>query len=277
MEMEGTMNTSAKSAGRPLAVVTGASSGIGRQLAEQFAQHGFDLVVAAEDQDILQAAKELEAQGAQVTPVQTDLSEYAGVERLVGELRSVGRPVEAVAINAGVGVGGDFARQTDLQDELRLIALNVISSVHLAKRVLPDMVARRSGKLLFTSSIAATAPGPWEATYAASKAFLYSFSEAIRHELRDSGVTVTALLPGPTDTEFFDRAGMQDTKVAQMEKSDPADVAREGFEALMAGKDHVVAGSLRDKVQAKAGKPMSETVKAKMHGSMSEPGSGEKS
>ena len=261
----------------PLAVVTGASSGIGQELARQFAQHGYDLIVAAEDEGIVDAARELGREGVHVTPVQADLAEYDGVEKLVEEVRSAGRPVEAVAINAGVGVGGDFARQTDLQDELRLISLNVTSSVHLAKRVLPDMVARRSGKVLFTSSIAGTAPGPYEAAYAASKAFLFSFSEAIRHELRDTGVTVTALLPGPTDTEFFDRAGLQDTKVATMKKSDPADVAREGFEALMAGKDQVVAGHLRDKVQAKAGKPMPETAKAKMHGSLAEPGSGTQS
>lgn len=265
------------STGHPLAVVTGASNGIGLELARQFGQHGFDLVVAAEDDGISPAAQELAAENVKVTPVQTDLAEYDGVEKLVERVRADGRPVAAVAVNAGVGVGGDFARDTDLQDELRLIALNVTSSVHLTKRLLPEMVARGSGKVLFTSSIAATSPGPWEAAYAASKAFLYSFSEAIRHELRDTGVTVTALLPGPTETEFFERAGMQDTRVATMDKSDPADVARDGFEALMAGKHSVVSGALRDKMQATAGKSMPEPAKAKMHGAQSKPGSGKSS
>jgi uncharacterized protein len=136
---------------------------------------------------------------------------YEGVEELYASLR--GRAPDAVAINAGVGVGGDFARQTDLADELRLISLNVTSSVHLAKRVLQEMIPRHAGKILFTSSIAATMPGPYEATYAASKAFLHSFGEAIRHELRDTGITITTLMPGPTETEFFERAGLQNTKL----------------------------------------------------------------
>jgi short-subunit dehydrogenase len=206
-------------------------------------------------------------------PVRTDLADYAGVEELYAALR--GRTPDAVAINAGVGVGGDFARQTDLADELRLISLNVTSSVHLAKRVLADMVRRNAGKILFTSSIAATMPGPYEATYAASKAFLLSFSEAIRYELRDTGITITALMPGPTDTEFFERAGLQDTKLGSSDKKDdPADVARQGFEALMDGQDKVVAGSSKNKVQAGASRVLPQTTGAKMHGSMSEPGSG---
>ncbi|XVQ10474.1 SDR family NAD(P)-dependent oxidoreductase [Spirillospora sp. CA-255316] len=179
------------------------------------------------------------------------------------------------AFNAGVGVSGDFARDTELADELRLMDLNVRSAVHLAKRVLRDMAARGEGRVLFTSSIAATGPGPFQATYAASKAFLYSFSEALRHELRETGVTVTALLPGPTDTDFFERAGLQDTRLGQMDdKDDPAQVARQGFEALMAGKEHVVAGSVRNKVQAGASKIAPETAKARLHGKLTEPGSG---
>ena len=181
-----------------------------------------------------------------------------------------------MAINAGVGVGGDFARDNDLPDELNLINLNITGAVHLARRVLPDMIARGAGRLLFTSSIAASAPGPYHATYAASKAFLLSFAEAIRYELRDTGVTVTALMPGPTDTEFFERAGMHGTKLMdQTRKDDPAEVAREGFEALMAGKDHVVVGSLKNKTQVAAGRVMPETAKAKMQAGETKPGSGE--
>src|SRR5919202_5118212 len=157
---------------RHLAVVTGASSGIGYQLAKQFAEHGYDLVVAAEDPGIATAARDFESLGVRAEPVQVDLATAAGVERLYETARAGARPIDAAALNAGVGVSGDFARETDLNDELRLINLNVISQVHLAKRVLQDMVPRGEGRLLFTSSIAATMPGPWEARYAASKAFL---------------------------------------------------------------------------------------------------------
>jgi uncharacterized protein len=261
--------------GRPLAVVTGASSGIGRALAVQFAENGYDLVVAAEDDRIEPVARTLARNGAQAIPVQANLATFDGVEDLYRAIQDAGRP-DAVALNAGVGVGGDFARDNDLADELRLIGLNVTGAVHLARRVLPDMIAAGRGGLLFTSSIAATAPGPYHATYAASKAFLLSFAEAVRYELRDTGVTVTTLMPGPTDTEFFDRAGLQGTKLREeTAKDDPAEVAREGFEALMAGKDHVVAGSVKNKVQAASGRVLPETAKAATQARMTEPGSGQ--
>jgi short-subunit dehydrogenase len=263
------------STARPLAVVTGASSGIGYELAKQFASNGFDLVIAAEDPAIEEAARTLRGLGAQVHSVRIDLATYDGVEQLHRLIESTGRPVDSVAINAGVGVSGDFARDTDLHDELNLINLNVTSSVHLAKRVLAGMAERGHGRILFTSSIAATMPGPFLATYAASKAFLLSFAEAIRNELKDTGVTVTALMPGPTDTEFFDRADMLDTRVGASEsKDDPESVARVGFEALMAGKDHVVAGSVKNRLQTAAAKVMPETAKAALHRKQSEPGSG---
>ncbi len=258
--------------GRPLAVVTGASSGIGYELAHVFAQEGYDLVIAAEDDGIVTAAGSLRQRGVAAEPVQTDLATYEGVEALYASLR--GRPPAVVALNAGVGVSGDFARDNDLAADLALIDLNVKSTVHLAKRVLQDMLAAGSGKLLFTSSIAARMPGPYEATYSASKAFILSFGEAIRHELRDTGITVTVLMPGPTETNFFDRAGMQDTKLGAMEdKDDPRDVAREGFEALMADKDLVVPGAVRNRLRAQAGKALPDVLGAKMHGQISEPGS----
>jgi uncharacterized protein len=259
---------------RPFAVITGASSGIGLELARQFAQHGFDVLVAAEDNAIATAAAQLSNEAdVSVHSVQTDLATFDGVEQLYQAIRSDGRPVDAIAINAGRGAGGDFTRDTDLRDELNIIDLNVTSTVHLAKRVLPDMVARRSGKVLFTSSVASTMPGTYQAVYNASKSFVQSFAEAIRNELKDTGVTVTALMPGPTDTEFFDRADMQDTKVGAGEKDDPAQVARQGFDALMEGKDHVVAGSFKNKVQAVAAKVIPDTAKAQMHRRMAEPGS----
>jgi short-subunit dehydrogenase len=194
---------------RPLAVVTGASSGIGRELARQFADNGFDLVVAAEDEELAQVAIDLERAGAEVRAEQVDLATREGVERLAAAIAATDRPVAAAALNAGVGVSGRFD-EIDLADDLRLMELNVVSTVHLAKRLVPAMLQRGEGRLLFTASVAATMPGPYYATYAASKSFVHSFAEAIRHELKDTGVTVTSLMPGPTDTEFFERAGMQD-------------------------------------------------------------------
>jgi short-subunit dehydrogenase len=260
---------------RPLAVVTGASSGIGYELAKQFAQNGFDLVVTATGATLEEAAQAFKQLGANVETVQADLATYEGVEQLYSKIQSTGRPVDAIAINAGVGVSGDFARETDLKDELNLINLNVVSSVHLAKRVVKEMVARGKGRILFTASIAALMPGPFEAVYAASKAFIHSFAEALRNELKDTGVTVTSLMPGPTETNFFHRADMDDTKAGSSKKDDPAEVAKQGFEALMAGKDSIVAGSLMTKVQS-AVKFVPETISAEMHRKLTEPGSGKK-
>ncbi|HET7787671.1 MAG TPA: SDR family NAD(P)-dependent oxidoreductase [Myxococcales bacterium] len=260
------------SASRPLAVVTGASDGIGYELAKVFAENGFDLVVCAEDPGIAEAAQAFGASGARVESVQADLATFEGNERLFHRIRSLGRRVDALALNAGVGVGGPFI-ETDLRADLDLIGLNVGSTVHLAKRLLPEMVRRGGGRLLITSSIASTMPAPFEATYGASKAFVQSFAQALREELRNSGVTVTALMPGPTETSFFHRAGLDDTKVGAGRKDDAAEVARQGFEAMMAGKDHVVAGSVKNNLEAMGAKVLPETAKAKLHRGLTEPGS----
>jgi len=260
---------------KPLAVVTGASSGIGFELAKELARRGYDLLVAAENVELFDAAGEIQELGAEVTPVQVDLSEYDGVEEFYSRIQAMNRPVDVIAINAGVGVGGDFTRETDLDEELNLIALNVVSTVHLSKRVLKDMVARDSGRVLFTASVASIAPGPFEAVYAASKAFVFSFSEALHNELKDTHITVTALMPGATETNFFHRAGMDDTKIGQEKKDDPAEVAKDGIEALMAGKDRVVAGSFKNKVMVAAG-GMAPASAAQMHREQAEPGSGNK-
>jgi short-subunit dehydrogenase len=260
---------------RPLAVVTGASSGIGFELARQFAEHGYDLIIAAEDEAIDMAARELE-NGTAVEAVRVDLATPDGVERLYAHIRAHGSQLEAVALNAGIGMGGDFATQTDLGQELKLVDLNVRSTVHLAKRVVSDMVRRGNGKLLFTSSIASTMPGTYQAVYNASKSFVQSFALALRAELKDTGVTVTSLMPGPTETEFFERADMMDTKIgASDSKDDPADVARDGFEALMAGKERVVSHSLSTRAQGRLSRLMPDSVKAEMHRKMAEPGSSE--
>jgi len=261
---------------RPFAVVTGASSGIGYELARQFAEHGYDLLICSDQSGIKDAEHALAEFDVVVASIQADLATYDGVEELYNRIREDGRPVAAIAINAGIGVSGDFSLGTDLEDELNLIQLNVVSPVHLAKRVLKDMVREGSGRILFTSSIAGTMPTPFYAVYGASKAFLTSFAQAIRNELKEQPVTITVLMPGATETEFFERAGMEDTKLGVSEKDDPAQVAKEGFEALMAGKDHVVAGSFKNKLQAAAGHVLPDTLVASMHRKQSEPGSANK-
>ena len=263
------------SSSRQFAVVTGGSNGIGYELAKQFAQNGFDLLIAAEPDGLAQAAQDLQSLGAQVETIAVNLAEHDGVHQLYAKIQAAGRPVDAIAINAGVGVGGDF-RETSLDEEINLINLNVISTVHLAKHMVQDMTARGQGRILFTASVASLMPAPFEAVYGASKAFIFSFSEALRNELKDTGVTVTALLPGPTETNFFHRADMDDTTVGQSKKDDPADVAKDGFEALMAGKDKVIAGSLKTKVQGVVAELMQPTASAEMHRKMAEPGSGKK-
>ena len=255
---------------RPLAVVTGASSGIGQSLARQFVAHDFDVVVAAEDAAIDESAASLRTGGANVTAVQTDLTTPSGVDELHRAIVGLGRPIDTIALNAGIGVAGEFVK-TELERDLDLIALNVTSVVHLAKLVLPEMVERGSGRVLITASVASTMPGPYYATYAASKSFLLSFAQAIRHELRNTGVTVTALMPGPTDTRFFVRAGLTDTLAGRGPKDDPDDVARDGFQAMMSGAGHVVAGSLKNKLQTTAAKVLPQGATAALHSLMTRP------
>jgi uncharacterized protein len=262
------MSANQTEAFRPLAVVTGASSGIGYELARKFAQHGYDLVVAAEDPEKLRVAaqslSELDGE-AQVETVQADLSQPDGVQKLYESVQALQRPVDVLAANAGVGVYGEFADETALDEELALINLNVTSQVHLIKLVSHDMLARGDGDILITSSIAGTMPGPRMAVYAASKAFLRSFGQAIRNELKDKGVNVTVLMPGATDTDFFERAEMTDTVVGEAPKQDPEEVAEAAFQALQRKSDHVVPGA-KNKLQASAAKIMTDEAKAKVHG-----------
>ena len=197
---------------KPLAVVTGASSGIGFELAGQFAANGFDLLITAEDEGLGSAAEQLRAADVHVQSVQVDLSTYDGVEQLYAAIVTTGRPVSAAALNAGVGQGGAFL-DTDLADEFRIIDLNIRSTVHLAKRLLTDMVARDDGRVLITSSIASTMPGSFQAVYNASKSFLQSFAQALQNEFKDTQVTITSLMPGPTDTNFFHRSVIDDSKI----------------------------------------------------------------
>ncbi|MEU3401824.1 SDR family NAD(P)-dependent oxidoreductase [Streptomyces filamentosus] len=259
---------------RELAIVTGASSGIGFELARQLADRGYDLIMNSADETRLQpAADEIAARtGAGVQAVAADLRRYEDAERFIAAVTATGRPVAVATLNAGVGEGGAFL-DTDLEDELEIVDLNVRSTVHLAKRLLRSMAAAGCGRMLITSSIASTVPGSYQAVYNASKSFLQSFSQALQNELKDTPVTVTALMPGPTDTDFFRRADMGDTKVGQGEKDDPAQVAEQGLGALFAGKDKVVAGSLKTKAQGMANKILPDSLKAEGHRRMAEPGS----
>jgi uncharacterized protein len=260
---------------RQLAVVTGASSGIGLELAKVFAAEGFDLLIAAEDAELTGALEDLKRSAANVEAHRVDLATEAGVIELYRHIQNTGRPVDALVLNAGIGAGGAFATETALADELKLIDLNVRSTVHLCKLVVADMVERDEGRILFTSSIAATMPGPFQAVYNASKSFVQSFALALRNELKDTGIAITSLMPGATETEFFERAEMEDTEVGAGEKDDPAEVARQGFDALMADKEKVVAGALKNKAQVAAGRVIPDSVKAEKHRQMAEPGSAE--
>jgi short-subunit dehydrogenase len=254
---------------RPLAVVTGASSGIGYELAKLFADDGYDLVVAA-DTPLAEAAQALRQLGAQVDEVQADLSAEDGIQALVGKIGN--RPVDVLAANAGHGLGKGFLDES-FEDILHVINTNITGTVRLAWLLGQRMRDRGQGRILFTGSIAGLMPGSFQAVYNASKAFVDSFSFALRNELKDSGVTVTVLMPGPTDTEFFERAGLMDTKVGQDKKMDPADVAKYGYDAMKRGDGDVVAG-FSNKVQAAMAAMTPQSMLAEQHRKMAEPGSG---
>lgn len=255
-----------------LAVVTGASSGIGYELAKVLADRGYDLVVASAGDRLGSAAQDFRVSGREVTEVNVDLATREGVDALWDKVANLGRPVDVACINAGVGVGGLFA-ETDLEAELNMVQLNCVSTVHLAKHVVRQMKSIGAGKILFTASIAGEMVAPREAVYAATKAFVLSFAHSLRYELKDTGITVTALQPGPTDTDFFHRAGMDDTEVGRKGKSEsqPADVARQGIDALMNGKDHVYAASTKTKLEGMLANIVPGNLKASMHESMARP------
>jgi len=261
---------------RPLALITGASSGIGYELARQFAQDGYDLILTATTQAGLDSAvAELTRDGVQISTVVADLTDYQGVEAVYAAVRGAHRPLAAAALNAGVGLGGYFVNGTDLDREIKMIQLNTVSQVHLTKRLLPDMVAQGAGKLLFTASISGTMPTPYEAVYGATKAFVVSFAEAVKSEVKDSGVTVTLLMPGQVDTNFWPRADMLTNKLGVGEKASPAKVAEEGYQALKEGKDRIVAGLPSSKFIGNVVNNLApDTVKADLHAGQAKPGSG---
>ncbi|MBO0675952.1 SDR family NAD(P)-dependent oxidoreductase [Mycolicibacterium sp. S2-37] len=254
-----------------LALVTGASTGIGFELAKLFATNGYDLVIAADEAQIHVAAQQLSEYGHAVTPVEVDLRSPDGVVELYREATAGGRHLDAAALNAGIGRAGRFV-DGDLADDMSIIDLNVRSTVHLAKLVLRDMADRGSGRVLFTSSTVAAIPGSYQSMYNASKSFVQNFAEALHDEMRGTGVTVTALMPGPVDTRFFDRAKMRNTLIGGvLPKDDPADVARQGYEALMRGDQKVVAASAMSKALGAVDAVLPDAVKARMNRLIAKP------
>ena len=254
----------------PVAVVTGASTGIGFELARLCARHGYDLVIAANEPAIHSAAEALRQTGVLVKAVEVDLATKDGVEAVHAAAKQFGRPVDALFANAGHGLGGAFLDQ-DFDKLRHIVDTNVTGTIALVQKIGRDMRNRGEGKILIVGSIAGLIPGTFQAVYNGSKAFLDNFSFALRNELKDSGVTVSCLMPGATETEFFRRAGMLDTKVGSENKADPADVARDGFEALMKGHASVVSG-WKNKIQAALTGVVSPAALAEAHRKQAEPG-----
>jgi short-subunit dehydrogenase len=253
-----------------LAIVTGASSGIGLELAKLAAQDGYDLVVAA-DTPLVDASGQLQGLGVEVTNVETDLSTFEGVDRLLDAVG--GRQIDALFANAGHGLGRAFLEQ-EPREWRHVIDTNITGTVYLIQKVARAMVARGEGRILITGSIAGHIAGAFQAVYNGTKAFIDSFSDALNNELQDTGVTVTSLKPGATDTEFFERADMMDTKVGTMKKDDPADVAKSGYDAMMKGERSVSHG-LHNKLQVATASVLGGGASAAMHRKQAEPGTAE--
>jgi uncharacterized protein len=257
---------------RPFAVVTGASSGIGFELAKLCAENGYDLLIAADDPAIEKAAADLGSTGGSVETVVADLSTIAGVDQLYASLKN--RPVAALLANAGHGLGHAFLDQ-DFDQIRHVIDTNVTGTLYLIHKVGRDMRDLGEGRILITGSIAGFMPGTYQAVYNGTKALLDSFSFALRAELEHSGVTVTCLMPGATETDFFDRADMLDTKVGAAKKQPPDEVAKAGFEAMLKGDGDVVAG-WSNKLRAAIAHIMPSSVLAEQHRKMAAPGTASK-
>lgn len=254
--------------GDKLAVITGASTGIGRELAKIAADEGYDLVLVADEPTIDAAAGEIRASGVSVEAVEADLASFEGNDRL---LETVGeRRIDILIANAGRGLGHAFVTQSP-DDWRRVIDTNVTGTTYLLQKVAQRMVTQGDGRILIVGSIAGLIPGSYQAVYNGTKAYLDSFSYALREELKDSGVGVTVLMPGPTDTEFFRRANMLDTPVGKDDgKEDPAKTARNGWDAMMDGSAHVVSG-VKNKIQAALSHLTPDTMLAKQHSKMAKP------
>lgn len=245
------------------ALITGGTSGIGKDLAKLFAADQYNLVIVARDQaELDNCSAELRSTGIQVVPIAKDLSVMDEAKALCEEVSAKGISIEILVNDAGQGVYGLF-KDNDLERELSIIHLNICATVILTKHFVKEMALRGSGRVLNLGSVAGKLPGPWQAVYHATKAFVLSFTTAIREELKDSGITFTALMPGVTDTDFFNKAGMNDSKAVQDKEAmaDPADVAKDGYEALMAGEDRIISG-IKNKIQVGAANMMPDSTVA---------------
>lgn len=252
-----------------LALVTGASAGIGFELATELARRGYDIAGVGAGDRIHELPNKLPH--VRVLPIQADLATEEGVEHVWASVTSLGRSLDVAALNAGKSLGGAFL-DTDVEDEKQMIALNITSQVLLAKHVVRTMADQRSGRILITTSMSALTPTPYESIYGPTRAFMFSFAEGLREELRDHGVTVTALLPGATATDFHETAGMGNTIFGSNDwKNDPVLVARRGVEALLAGKDHVIGGDRKTRRAAVVNKFLPESLKARRFAKDSKP------
>ncbi len=257
----------------PLAFVTGASSGIGYNLAKVLGERGYDLVITAESDRLDKAEADFRALGTNVFAIKADARRRDEVDRVWTAIKATDRPLDVACINAGIGEGGLFATETSLDQELDIVQLNCASTVHFAKYIAADMVARKAGKILFTASIASQMTAPREAVYAASKAFVLHLAKALHFELKDDGVTVTALQPGPVDTDFFHRAHMDDTDAGTKGKkqSEPYDVATQGIDAMFDGKENVYAAATMVKIEGAIMGLVPDSIQAAMHEKMAKP------
>jgi uncharacterized protein len=254
---------------RKLAVVTGASSGIGLEIAKLAAKDGYDLIVAA-DTPFVEAGPALKELGVTVHEIEADLSTKGGVDQLLTVVG--GRPVDVLVANAGHGLGHGFLDQSP-DEWLHVVNTDITGTLLLVQPIVRQMVERGEGRVLITGSIAGHLAGAFQAVYNGSKAFIDSFAAALNEEIKDSGVTITCLKPGATETNFFHRAELDDTKVGQAKKDDPADVAKTGWEAMKKGEPAVIHG-LKNKLQVAAADVMTDATTAKLHRAQAEPGSG---
>lgn len=253
------------------ALITGASSGIGFELAKLFAKEQYNLVIVGRNRSALEtlASQLKNAHEIEVFCIEANLFKEDAPLNIYNEVNSRGIRIEALINNAGQGEYGLFT-ETDLDRETEIIQLNIIATLSLTKYFLKDMIAQGGGKILNVGSIAGEVPGPYHSVYHGTKAFINSWSEALRSEVKEKGITVTLLLPGATDTDFFNKAGMQESKIMDSNLSDPEKVARDGFEALISGDDKIISG-VKNKALVAASHVISDSAAAEMMKKQQEP------
>lgn len=252
------------------ALITGATSGIGYELAKLFAKDKYNLVIVARDAGELdRVSTELQSEGVQVHTIAKDLFIRESAQEIYEEVRSKSIHIDVLVNDAGQGLYGKF-EDTDLEKEVDIIQLNIISCISLTKLFLKDMLVKNDGKILNLGSIAGEAPGPYQSVYHGTKAFVNSWSAAIRNELKDTNISVTVLLPGATDTDFFNKADMQDSKILDTKLSKPEEVAKDGYQALMSGDDKITSG-LKNKVQVAMANVLPDSMASETMGKQQEP------